>query len=129
MIRITMIRNTINKTFKHIFPTMMRRRFLSTEATSLAKKTVEKESAIELHSLIPKEFRAESDSFVTGKKIDFYQQAFQRGTEFASSFIWIFILFPGLATLGVKTYKDVCTIDLENEIRLKEWKMSKDRRW
>ena len=92
-----MIRSAINKTFKPIPSTMVRRRFLSTESTSLAKKTIEKESAIELHSLIPKEFRAESDSFVTGKRVDFYQKIFERGTDFASSFIWIFILFPALA--------------------------------
>jgi hypothetical protein len=124
-----MIRSAINKTFKPISSTMVRRKFLSTGVTPPAKKTIEKESAIEPHSLIPKEFRAESDSFVTGKRVDFYQKIFERGTDFASNFIWIFILFPGLATLGVKTYKDVRTFGLENEIRLKEWKMSKDRRF
>lgn len=74
----------------------------SSSGATNSSKTLEKveavESGISLRSLIPKEFTAESQNYVTGKKIEFYEKVFTECSSFAG---WI--IAPVIAGLGVKT--------------------------
>lgn len=86
----------------------------SSSGTTNSSKALEKVEAVEsglaLRSLIPKEFTAESESYVAGKKIDFYQKVFLEGSSLAG---WIIIPFF-IAGLGVKTYKDILEVNRED---------------
>lgn len=114
-----MLRNQIIKSVKTI-PLMNSQSMRYLNSTSIVQNNEKSiESFEKLTSIIPKEFSAESNSYVKGKHIDLYAKVLDEGSSYLSAFLWIFLFFPSLAGLGVLTYKDIAKfkIELEKEKR------------
>ena len=87
----------------------------ATNSSKALEKVEAVESGLALRSLIPKEFTAESESYVAGKKIDFYEKVFNKGFGFIHDSFFIFLLFPAFAGFCVKTYKDILEVNREDK--------------
>lgn len=91
------------KPFAQSYVKPLQRRFATT-GKELTKVKETEDPTITLNSLIPKEFNAESTSYVTGQRIKFYEKIFEEGSWYIGSFVVVFILLPATIKISTKGY-------------------------